>query len=183
MDFEREGPITRVCFSLSVFYMYSLQGCQKLATNSWLDLVTPWIRWHANKKHEPVDVEQNNFSPQFCAWWTTIQPTWHILPGGQYSRVVPDNETWASLWKGGSAGLFVIVMALSWWVWAAEDVVDQLDLCSILGDLQWVIQQVCSYKQAEKHARLEAESGHKGKQYIFIQCTRCMFLIILNSWI
>ena len=170
LDFEREGPITGVCFYFSVLCTYSLQQLQKLSTNSQLDLVTPWIKQHANKKHEPIDVEQNNFGPQFCAWWTAIQPTWRILPGGQYSRVVPDNETWASLRKGGSAGLFVIVVALSWWVWAAEEVVDQLDLCSIIGDLHWVIQQVCSLKQAEKCARSETDTACKGKWYVFIQC-------------
>ena len=173
LDFEREGPITGVCFFFfffSVLCTYSLQRLQKLSTNSRPDLVTPWIKRHANKKHEPVDVEQNDFGPQFCAWWTAIQPTWRILPGGQYSRVVPDNETWASLRKGGSAGLFVVVVALSWWVRAAGDMVDQLDLCSIIGDLQWVIQQVRGLKQAEKRARSDTDSARKGKRYVFIQC-------------
>ena len=167
LDFEREGPITGICFSLSVFCTYSLQQLQKLSTNSRPDLVALWIKQHAHKKHEPVDVEQNDFGPQFCAWWTAIQPTWCILPGGQYSRVVPDDETWASLWKGGSAGLFIIIVALSWWVWATEDVVAQLDLCSVIGDLHWVIQQVHGLKQAEKCSRSEAESAHKAKWYAF----------------
>ena len=110
-----------------------------------------------------------------------MQPTWRILPGGQYSRVVPADETWASLRKGGSAGLYVVVVALSWWVRAVEDVVDQLDLCSVIGDLHWVIQQVRGLKRAEKRARSDAESARKGKRYIFIQCTCCMFIIMLNG--
>jgi len=76
--------------------MYSSQRLQKLSTDSRPDLVAPWIKRHA-KKHEPIDIEQNEYGPQFCAWWTAMQPTWRVLPGGQYSRVVPADETWASL--------------------------------------------------------------------------------------
>jgi hypothetical protein len=181
LDFEREGPITGVCFSFSISCTYSLRQLQKLATNSRPDVVAPWIKRHVHKKHEPVNVEQNDFGPQFCAWWTAIQPTWRILPDGQYSRVVPDNETWSGLRKGGSAGLFIIVVALSWWVRTAEHVVDESDLCSVVSDLHWVIQQVRSVKQAEKRARSEVESARKGKRCVLFQCTRCMFLIMLND--
>ena len=181
LDFEREGPITGVCFSLSVFSMYNSQQPQKLSTSSQPDSVTPWIKRHIQKKHEPIEVEENDYGPQFCAWWTAIQPTWRILPGGQYSREVPDNETWASLRKGGSAGLFVVVVALSWWVRAAGDVVDQSRLRSVIGDLHWVVQQVRGLKQAEKRGRSEVDSARKGKWYVFIRCICCVFLILFND--
>ena len=73
-------------------------------------------------------------------------------------------------------------MALSWWVQATEDVVVQLDLCSVIGDLHWVIQQVRGLKQAEKCGRSEAESARKAKRYAFcFQCNCCMFLIMVNN--
>ena len=57
----------------------------------------------------------DDYDPQFRSWWSALQPSWRILPSGQYSREVPADETWANLRKSGSSGIYTVIMALSWW--------------------------------------------------------------------
>ena len=49
----------------------------------------------------------------FEAWWMALQPLCRT-PNGLLSRAVPAKEVWTLLKKGGSAGFYVVVMALSW---------------------------------------------------------------------
>ena len=57
------------------------------------------------------------YRPSFIAWWSALQPSWCVSDSSTVlSKNVPANETWAALGKGGSAGLYVVIMALSWWI-------------------------------------------------------------------
>ena len=53
----------------------------------------------------------------------------------------PPRETWQGLRKGGMAGMYVVIMGLSWWIKA------QLSECnpevwSSIEDVSWVLQQI-----------------------------------------
>ena len=51
------------------------------------------------------------------------------------------NETWQVLWKGGTVGIYVVIVGLSWWIKAQQPKHDDDAWCTI-DDLSWVIQQM-----------------------------------------
>lgn len=55
-------------------------------------------------------------------------------------RDVPENETWQTLRKGGTSGIYIVIVSLSWWVKAqlAEDT----DAWTLVNDFSWVLQQL-----------------------------------------
>ena len=55
------------------------------------------------------------------------------------SRDVPAAETWVGLKKGGSAGLYIVVMALSWWITSLKGDLDDLELYETVNDIAWVL--------------------------------------------
>jgi hypothetical protein len=73
-------------------------------------------------------------------WWQGLQPKWRRLDDGTLSQEVPDiNETWICLRRGGPNGIFVIVLAFSWWVKATDGIDDDKELHDALEDIIWVI--------------------------------------------
>ena len=52
---------------------------------------------------------------------------------------MPENETWNLLKKGGSAGLYIVVMALSWWVATLKAESDDSQAWDIVNDVTWVL--------------------------------------------
>ena len=66
--------------------------------------------------------------------WKKIQPSWRVsgsegvLP---LFRNVPATETWQAIRKGGTVGVYTIMMGLSWWIMA------QRVECN---DVTWVIE-------------------------------------------
>ena len=70
-----------------------------------------------------------------------MQPTWRTNDsetGFSLSRDIPNDETWQALRKGGTAGIYVVVMGISWWVKHEHDE----KVWSVIDDLQWVIRQM-----------------------------------------
>jgi hypothetical protein len=76
----------------------------------------------------------------FKEWWANIQPSWRN-EGGTFMRNVPQDESWQTLKKGGTSGIYVIIVGLSWWV-KAQHVERDADVWALIGDLSWVIQQM-----------------------------------------
>jgi len=107
-----------------------------------------------HKKHEPVPINAAEYGSHFLKWWKDIQPDWRIQ-GDLLCQSIPDSdksEVWASLRKGGSAGLYMVVIALSWWLVAlGED--DNKEAWVAVEDITWVIWQVCilSSSNGRKH--------------------------------
>jgi len=95
-----------------------------------------------------------------------MQPSWRVLSDGGYSKAIPTDETWSNLGKGGSAGLYVVVVALSWWVHVVQEDED-LTLWAVVDDICWVLWQLCEkakVSQSVKRARSESEDLGRGKR-------------------
>jgi hypothetical protein len=70
-----------------------------------------------------------------------MQPAWREGPEGDtLVRTVPADEDWTPLIRGGSNGLSLVVMALSWWV-SALDAPDS-DLSEAISDVKWVLSEL-----------------------------------------
>ena len=59
-------------------------------------------------------------------------------------RKTPKGETWQVLRKGGTAGIYVVVVALSWWIKAQQVQRDNTAWMAV-DDLSWVIRQMTLY--------------------------------------
>ena len=104
-----------------------------------------WIKHHASKKSDTLEVDPAKFGKSFAKWWAAIQPSWRrVAENGELSRTVPpDGEKWEGLAKGGAAGICVIVVALSWWIKALGDnPAGNGDSWVAVRDLGWVLVQM-----------------------------------------
>ena len=74
-----------------------------------------------------------------------MQPPWRRFPGpkGPLDLVQDalESETWQGLKKGGTAGLYTVVMGLSWWIKAQRNKPDPIAWAAV-DDISWVIKQM-----------------------------------------
>ena len=144
---------------------------QKLSTDSRPREVAYWIKRHIQKKHEPVIVTLTDYASRFVAWWKAIQPTWRVQSDGSYNRECPTEETWAGLGKGGSSGLYIVIVALSWWIRIVDPGDIESPVWMIVDDITWVLQQI-QMKGATasmgKRARSGDASSSRGKRWCFV---------------
>ena len=71
-----------------------------------------------------------------------MQPSWRTNEGSvALDCKTPRGETWQGLRKGGTAGIYVVVMSLSWWI-KAQKVQHNNTVWMAIDDLLWVIQQM-----------------------------------------
>ena len=76
------------------------------------------------------------------AWWIALQPGWRLAGDGSFNYEAPKDEDWAGLHKGGKAGLYMVVVALSWWVRAVTPEIPSYRAWTAVHDVQWVIDQI-----------------------------------------
>jgi hypothetical protein len=97
------------------------------------------------------------------SWWIALQPEWRIADNGSFVCEVPEDEDWSELRKGGKAGLYTVVVALSWWVKALTPEIPAFRAWISVQDVQWVINQITrKYMRAGKK-RLREDSAPSGK--------------------
>ena len=69
-----------------------------------------------------------------------MQPSWRGN-GASLSRIVPQGENWKTLKKGGTSGMYVVLVGLSWWI-KNQCTRRDTGAWALVNDLSWVIQQV-----------------------------------------
>lgn len=88
-------------------------------------------------------------------WWVKLQPAWR--EGKALVKSVPANADWEPVFRGGSNGLLLTIVALSWWV----SVIDPDDQYSLLleaiNDVSWVLSELVSMLPT---ASLETSKKH-----------------------
>ena len=60
--------------------------------------------------------------------------------GDSLVKTVPADVDWGLLMRGGSNGLAIVIVALSWWVNATD--APNLDLSSAIDDVNWVLSEL-----------------------------------------
>jgi len=129
-----------------------------------------------------MDVNLETYGLEFANWWRNIQPHWRRIGDGPLSRTEPYGaENWTTLAKGGTAGVYVVVMALSWWLRAldASDTTTTSDVWGNVGDVSWALQ--CMRRVSPSLKRGHGEGQQQGTtKYVFsIFHSQCMPLITL----
>jgi hypothetical protein len=60
-------------------------------------------------------VKVREFAVEWREWWNNIQPSWRSGGSGPLHGDCPPDADWKVLHRGGSNGIFIVVMCLSWW--------------------------------------------------------------------
>jgi len=89
-----------------------------------------------NKKPDLTTTTLPGFRKSFREWWVSMQPPWR---GPSLSRSAPADATWADIKVPGPSGLFITLMALSWWYPLISDDRDTFD--ELAKDITWVLSQ------------------------------------------
>jgi len=139
--------------------------------------VADWIR---SKKKDVIPlIRQGEYGNRFMGWWKNLQPSWHKNNSGTASfplfHNVPNGETWQSLRKGGTAGIYVVVVSLSWQV-KDQSIERDVNAWSVVDDLLWVIKQMkrvlppppAPFKRAHNEVDNDDNDEDKGYGFLFI---------------
>jgi hypothetical protein len=109
-------------------------------------------------------------------WWTALQPTWRRTVDGTLTKDTPNDEKWGGLMKGGTAGIYTVVVALSWWIKALGNVADGGDALVAVRDITWVLDQVCETLVSEPRSfGLPVKRGHDDLSEATPKKKRCVF--------
>ena len=78
-----------------------------------------------------------------------MQPSWR-KEGDLLVCKTQTGEDWQALRKGGTAGIYIVVMGLSWWIKAQcihDSGIDDsgVDAWAAVSDILWVIEQMKKY--------------------------------------
>ena len=103
--------------------------------------VSDWIQ--SKKKDVIPPIKPAVFSKRFVEWWTVIQPDWRKDEVATliFFRDIPQGENWQGMRKGGTASIYVVIMALSWWI-KAQQAEPDAEAWSTIDNVLWVIQQL-----------------------------------------
>lgn len=139
------------------------------------------------KKDSIPSINAGRYGPLMMEWWKGLQPTWRTQDNGILSRNTPTEEKWMSLQKGGSAGIYTVVIGLSWWI-KAQDMKCDADTWIMVDDLKWVIQQMyethSSYPTGAKRAFKGREENQRAtKRYILLPlyCYTIILMVFSQS--
>ena len=130
------------------------------------DVVSAWIK--SKKKDSPPEIDVEEFTLSFMVWWIALQLGWRLADDGSFNYEMPKDEDWRVLRKGGSAGLYIVVVALSWWIRALTP--DNLSFCAwtAVHDVHWVIDQILKtlLPAGKKHPLENSVESSKAKRYV-----------------
>ncbi|KAG2003600.1 hypothetical protein CC2G_004192 [Coprinopsis cinerea AmutBmut pab1-1] len=134
--------------------------------------VQAWIRSH--KKDIPPDVSTERYSAEFLTWYRNLQPEWRVVgvegnDPSAFAREVPAEASWGCIRNGGSAGLYTVLMALSWWIVKSRGAIEST-AASVISDMTWLLEELKSVPAPEAAApsqssgRSASKSGNEGAQ-------------------
>ena len=119
--------------------------------------ISDWIK--SKKKDSVPSVEIGQYGKLLKEWWVLMQPSWRDQ-GGPLVRDVPQGETWQTLRKGGTAGIYVVIIGVSWLIKAEQLKNAELDTdaWTLVDDISWVIKEMrkgmgLSERMSQKRAR------------------------------
>ena len=83
----------------------------------------------------PLPTDVASYGCEWQKWWKELQPSWR---GDSLSQKAPPDVNWSSLSYGGTTGLVLVVLALSWWICARNGVWDD-DIALVVDDVKWAL--------------------------------------------
>ena len=96
---------------------------------------------------DPADICQVvsdvvNYGKGWKAWWIGCQPPVRAEGSWPFPQESHPDIQWGRLLNGGKYGVFLFMMALSWWAVSLHPDASPLELVEATSDLNWVICQL-----------------------------------------
>lgn len=82
--------------------------------------VNMWLKNGHKYGDMPRIADSATYTSTWLKWWMHLQPEWR----GTWPTVLydaPDDATWPALHKGRPNGIFILLLAFSWWGVAVSD--------------------------------------------------------------
>jgi hypothetical protein len=138
-QFELLNPPDGVSFQC--FYLLFFSHVQRLPTMSRPEEVQWWIKRKRLLSLLPSIENPSEYGTMWRLWWVNMQPAWR---GGELlGKILPADGVWEPLVHGGLNGLFIVVVALSWWVnTMGRDGQHPLELSVAINDTLWVLSEL-----------------------------------------
>lgn len=140
ITFEKSSPPAGVSLIVTWYlYLSNFILLKFMSTTSRPGEIAKWIK--SKKKDYVPLIKPGFYGPLFMKWWKGLQPSWRAQGDTFLSRNTPTVNNWSVLRKGGSAGLYTVVIGLSWWI-KAQTMQRNADSWIIVDDITWVIHQM-----------------------------------------
>ncbi|KAI0245466.1 hypothetical protein BJV78DRAFT_1287779 [Lactifluus subvellereus] len=113
----------------------------RLPTASRPEEVHWWIKRKRLISLLPHIEKPSEFGAVWRMWWVKMQPAWR--GGESLVKTLPPDADWEPILRGGSNGLSMVVIALSWWIHATgSDIDHDLELSATIDDVKWVFSEL-----------------------------------------
>ena len=101
-------------------------------------------------------------------WCGGLLSNWRLADDGSFNYEMPKDEDWRVLRKGGLARLYIVVVALSWWIRALTPDNLLFHAWTAVHNVHWVIDQILKMLlPAGKKRPLEnSVESSKAKRYV-----------------
>ena len=102
-----------------------------------------WMRRGRKYNRTPQIKDVAAFGASWMDWWAKMQPPRRGTTWPFPHTPLRDQWQWNDLRKGGSNGLFLAIISLSWWLAEAVEVQGDLsDVKVALADVTWCLEQM-----------------------------------------
>ena len=145
-------PLERRMYSLILFFSQQADKCiqqlQRLPTTSRPQELQTWLKTGKRSLERiPVIVDANSYGTEWVKWWKAAQPKERDAEQWPFPRSVNGDAGWHRFPAIGKDGIFVAVMALSWWASAIKSPNEITFFEEAVTDLHWVIQELMRVKK------------------------------------
>jgi hypothetical protein len=110
----------------------------RLETTGRPNVVAPWLKSGRKYDTPPNIPDHAKYATAWWTWWITHQPKWHEAQ--KLLRDTHKGEEWSQLCRGGSNGIFMLILSLSWWLGVIGELSN--DILKAIRDVLWVFDQL-----------------------------------------
>ena len=98
----------------------------------------------------PVIADTRTYGTMWVKWWTAAQPKERDIRQWPFPRNPDDKINWRRFPANGKDGLFITIMALSWWALAVQSPDEIVLFEEAVVNINWVIQEVICIKATDQ---------------------------------
>lgn len=98
----------------------------------------------------PAITSASTYGTEWVEWWTAAQPRERDVQQWPFSRDADGDISWGKFPANGKDGIFLAVMALSWWAPAIRSSNEITTFEEAVTDLHWVIRELIQVKTASQ---------------------------------
>jgi len=97
----------------------------------------------------PVILDANGYGSKWIQWWTGSQPRARDVNAWPLAKEPIDDTSWQKFPAHGPNGIFLAIMAISWWAPAVKLASEAAYFEEAVDDLHWVIQQLIRTRSSD----------------------------------